>query len=94
MNTEQNSNKNEKALRIAVVSGSFLDKCLKAIKEAKGGDILIDDYDTHHVLKLNGKKMEEWILCTTKQAERLKPFADESELVPCRGYRWHFSNYR
>lgn len=83
-----------KALHIGVVSGSFLDKCLKAIKEAKGGDILIDDYDTHHVLRLNGKKMEEWLICTTKQAERLKPFADESDLVPSIGCRWYFSNYR
>ena len=81
-----------KALHIGVVSGSFLDKCLKAIKEGKGGDILIDDYDMHHVLRLNTKKMEEYIVCTTKQAERLIPFADERELIPTRGYRWHFSN--
>ena len=83
-----------KALHIGVVSGSFLDKCLKAIKEGKGGDMLIDDYDTHHVLRLNNKKMEDWLICTTKQAKRLIPFADEDELVPCRGCRWHFSNYR
>jgi hypothetical protein len=83
-----------KALHIGVVSGSFLDKCLKAIKEGKGGDILIDYYDTHHVLRLNAKTMKDYIVCTTKQAKRLMPFADENELVPTRGYRWHFSNYR
>ena len=83
-----------KALHIAVDSGSYLDKCLKALKEAKGGRIMIDDYDTHHLLTLNGKGLDGHMICTTKQANRLIPFADEKVLILTRGWEYHFYNYR
>lgn len=77
-----------------IVSGSHLDKCLKAIAKFKRADILIDYYEKHHILRLSGAKIEECIVCTTKQAERLIPFAKETELVPTIGYRYHFYDYR
>ena len=77
-----------------IVIGSHLDKCLKAIAKFKRADILIDYYEKHHILILSGAKIEECIVCTTKQAERLIPFAKETELVPTIGYRYHFYDYR
>lgn len=76
-----------------VVNGSHLDKCLKAIEKYRVAEIVIDLYETHHLLILNGAKIDEHINCTTKQAMRLIPFASEIQLIPTRGFKYHFSDY-
>jgi len=69
---------------------SFLDKCLDSLRESKGGEMLIDHSEKHHLLLLNGKKLGEQIQCTTRQADQLKVYADETELIPGYGVKYHF----
>lgn len=70
--------------------GSYLEKCLNAIKKYKSAELVINNYEKDHLLKLNMAKINDHIICTTKQAERLIPFSYENELIPSRGYRYLF----
>lgn len=95
MNTDKLSDENENPiLRIGAVSGSHLDKCLKAISKYKMGDMLVNTYDKRHVLRFDSSPMSEWIICTSKQAKRLIAFSKETELIPGEGFRYHFNDYR
>jgi hypothetical protein len=70
---------------------TFLQKCLLAIKEKGTAKILISRDEKHHVLILSNSSINDHIICTTKQAEKLIPFSIDKELIPTLGYKYHFN---
>lgn len=76
------------------ITSKHLKKCIESLIRFNGGYITIPHFsiDKHYCLIMNtGKKIENCILCTPLQSQRLIKYSFEEELLPTIGIKYHFN---